>query len=48
MTDEEIHWRDYYAVLSVGYLVIYKEGLTKSTRVIIYTCVYVLFKKKDT
>ncbi|KAI9252056.1 RhoGAP domain-containing protein [Helicostylum pulchrum] len=32
VTDEEIPWRDYYAVLSVGYLVIYKEGLTKTTR----------------
>ncbi|KAG2234006.1 hypothetical protein INT48_007096 [Thamnidium elegans] len=32
VTDEEIPWRDYYAVLSVGYLIIYKEGLTKTTR----------------
>lgn len=36
VTDEEIPWRDYYAVLSVGYLVIYKEGLTKTTRVMIF------------
>jgi hypothetical protein len=30
----EVSWREYYAVLATGgYLVIYKEGLTKTSRV---------------
>lgn len=33
VTEEEIPWREYYVVLAVGYLLIYKEGLSKSTRV---------------
>ncbi|KAI9363604.1 Rho GTPase activation protein [Pilaira anomala] len=32
VTEEEIPWREYYVVLAVGYLLIYKEGLSKSTR----------------
>ncbi|KAG2196237.1 hypothetical protein INT47_007664 [Mucor saturninus] len=32
IAEEEIPWKEYYAVLAVGYLLIYKEGLNKTSR----------------
>jgi hypothetical protein len=34
-TDEEteLHWKDYYGVLTNGFLLVYKEGLNKMGRV---------------